>query len=228
MKTNYHQLISLGALVALAGYVLSGPVGFGIVKMTNPQPAWVSATVFAENYHIVQDMPYYFGLLLIGGMLMLAAGHYLNSKMENEENRFHILLSLAWTTVFAALIFFNYICQTTFIRHLALDFKPENEAIIATFSMANPMSLSWAIEMWGYGILGVATWLLSGYYSTKNKAIYWLLIVNGIVSILTVVFTIIDVKWLLTTAGLISYFAWNVLMIALMTLIYRNAKKATL
>ncbi|MBK9013810.1 MAG: hypothetical protein IPM82_06830 [Saprospiraceae bacterium] len=155
MKTNYNQLISLGALVALAGYVLSGPVGFGIVQMTNPQPAWVSAAIFAENYHVVQDVPYYFGLLLIGGMLMLAAGHYLNSKLENEENRFHILLSFAWTTIFAALIFFNYICQTTFVRHLALDYKPENDAIISTFSMANPLSLSWAIEMWGYGILGV-------------------------------------------------------------------------
>lgn len=228
MKSKNNHLISLGALVSLAGYVLSGPVGFGIVQMTKPQPAWVSVAVFAENYHVVQDMPYYFGLLLIGGMLMLSAGHYLNTKAENDETRFHVLLSLVWTTVFAALIFFNYICQTTFIRHLALDFKPENEAIITIFSMANPMSLSWAIEMWGYGILGVGTWFLSSYYAEKNRAIYWLLIINGIVSILTVVFIIIDVKWLLTTVGLISYFIWNILMIALTILIYRNANKAVI
>ncbi|MBK9013809.1 MAG: hypothetical protein IPM82_06825 [Saprospiraceae bacterium] len=69
---------------------------------------------------------------------------------------------------------------------------------------------------------------MSGYYAAKNKTIYWLLILNGIVSILTVVFTIIDVKWLLTTTGLISYFVWNVLMIALMILIYRHSKKAAL
>jgi len=227
MKTNYHQLISLGALVAFAGYVLSGPVGFAIVQMTNPQPAWVSAAVFAENYHAVQDVPYYFGLLLIGGMLMLAAGHYLISKEEKEGTRFHLLLALVWTAVFAALIFFNYICQTTFVRHLALDYRPENDAIIATFSMANPMSLSWAVEMWGYGVLGVATWLMGAFYRNKDRLIYWLLTANGVVSVLTVVFTVVDMNWLLTPAGLAGYFAWNVLMIVLMVLIYQYSKKAT-
>jgi hypothetical protein len=225
MKTEYDQLISLGALVGLTGYVLSGPVGFMVVKSTYPQPVWASPAVFAENYHVIQDMPYYFGVLLIGGMLMLSAGIYLKSKTEPEKSRFHILLALMWTTFFAALIFFNYICQTTFVRHLALEYKPAYDAMISTFSMANPMSLCWAIEMWGYGILGVATWLMSAYYSDKNRAIYWLLILNGIVSILTVVFTIIDVNWLMTTAGLAGYFFWNVLMIVLMILIYKHSKK---
>ncbi len=228
MPSEFNRLISLGALVALAGYVLSGPAGFLLVQMTRPQPAWISAAVFAENYHAVQDVPYYFGLLLIGGMLMLAAGHYLAAKNENGKTRFHLLLALAWTTAFAALIFFNYICQTTFVRHLALNYKPEYDAIITTFSMANPMSLAWAVEMWGYGILGVATWLMSGYYFNKNKAIYWLLIANGVVSVLTVVFTVVDMKWLLTPAGLAGYFAWNVLMIVLMVLIFQHSKKAAL
>lgn len=139
MQSNFNRLISLGALVALAGYVLSGPVGFLAVQLTHPQPVWTSAAGFAENYHAVQDMPYFFGLLLIGGMLMLAAGHYLNAPSENEKTRFHLLLALMWTTFFAALIFFNYICQTTFVRHLALHYKPENDPLIAAFSMANPM-----------------------------------------------------------------------------------------
>ncbi len=39
------------------------------------------------------------------------------------------------------------------------------------------------------------------------------------------VFTIIDVNWLLTTVGLAGYFFWNVLMIALMILIYKQSKK---
>ena len=225
MKYNYHHLITLGTLIGLTGFILSGPLGLVFVKLTKPQPIWTSPSAFAENYQITQDVPYYFGLLLIGGMLMLAAGHYLNSKEEADKTRFHVLLSVMWTAVFAALIFFNYICQTTFVRHLALDYRPEYDAMIATFSMANPMSLSWAIEMWGYGILGVATWLLSGYYAGKNNLIYWLLIINGVVSILTVVLTIIDVQWILTTAGLVSYFVWNILMIALMILMYRFWKK---
>lgn len=225
MQNDYHRLIALGTLVGLAGYVLSGPGGFLLVRITQPQPAWASPAVFVENYHVVQDMPYYFGLLLIGGMLMLAAGLFLNAAEEPAKVRFHLLLALMWTTFFAALIFFNYVCQTTFVRHLALNYRPEHDPLIATFSMANPMSLAWAVEMWGYGVLGVATWLMSGYFQHRNKAIYWLLIANGAVSVLTVVLTVIDMKWLLTPPGVAGYFIWNVLMITLMVLLYRYARR---
>lgn len=176
---------------------------------------------FVANYHVVQMLPFYFGFLLVGGMLMVAAGHYLSYKEENHENKFHLLLSLAWTTAFAALIFFNYICQTTYIHNLALHYKPVDDIAIATFSMANPLSLCWAIEMWGYGFLGVATWLMSGYYRNRNKTIRFFLMLNGIVSLLSPVYTVIDVRWVMTTCGLIAYFVWNVLMITLLVLIYR-------
>jgi hypothetical protein len=225
MKSYYSKLISYGAVIALAGYITSGPVGFMLVKLTKPQPAWTSAAVFAANYNFIQDIPYHLGFLLIGGMLMIAAGYYLDYKEENSKIKLQLLLSLLLTGVFAALIFFNYICQTTFIRHLALNYKPQDDAVISTFSMANPMSLSWAIEMWGYGILGVATWLMSGYYRQKNNFIRWLLIINGIVSLLSVALTIITINWVLTTTGIIAYMFWNVLMILLMALIYRNSKK---
>jgi hypothetical protein len=224
MKSNFSKLISLGAIIALIGYITSGPLGFMLVKLTVPQPEWASSAVFATNYNFIQDIPYYLGFLLIGGMLMIAAGYYLNYKEEDSKIKFQLLLSLLFATVFAALIFFNYICQTTFIRHLALHYKPENDAVISTFSMANPKSLSWAIEMWGYGILGIATWLMAGYYKGKNKMIRLLLISNGVLSLATVAFTIIDINWVLTPAGIIAYMIWNVLMIVLMFMIYRNSK----
>ncbi|MBK8966571.1 MAG: hypothetical protein IPM36_07780 [Lewinellaceae bacterium] len=224
MQPSYNRLIASGAAIALAGYVLSGPAAFLFVQQTHPQPAWESPAVFAAHYHVIQDVPYYFGLLLIGGMLLLAAGHYLNVKPENTRLRFVTLLALAATTVFATLILFNYICQTTFVRHLALHYQPESDPILAAFSMANPMSLCWAVEMWGYGILGVATWLLRGYYTGWSAWISGLLAGNGVLSILGVVFTVIDVQWVLTPAGLAAYFLWNVLMIVLMVLIYRHAR----
>jgi hypothetical protein len=221
MNLSAHRLISLGAMVALTGYILSGPAGFLLVRSVQPQPAWESAATFARYYHVVQDVPYYFGLLLIGGMLMLAAGHCLLARDEPHEVRFHALLSLAWTTAFAALIFFNYLVQTTYVRHLALAYEPAHDTAITIFSMANPRSLAWATEMWGYGILGVATWLLAGYYRGRSRPIRLLLIANGIVSILTVVFTVIDISWVLTPFGLAGYFVWNALMIALMALLWR-------
>src|SRR5690349_21092631 len=116
-KSNYSRLISLGALVALMGYVASGPVGFLLVRLIKPQPVWTSSALFAENYHVIQDVPFYFGFLLTGGMLMLATGHYLNFQEDDPEKKFHLLVGLGWTIAFITLISFNYICQTTFIRH---------------------------------------------------------------------------------------------------------------
>lgn len=222
---SFHRLISLGSLIALLGYVTSGPVGFLMVRVLRPQPAWTSPKVFAENYHIIQDLPFYFGFLLIGGMLMLAAGHYLNYKGDDAQKRFHQLLAFGFTIVFFALISFNYICQTTFVRHLALNYKPEYDPAISSFSMANPLSFCWANEIWGYGFLGVATWLTAGYYSGTSNIIRTLLIANGVVSIATVVFTVVDTNWLLTPLGLGAYFIWNTLMIILMILIYSYTRR---
>lgn len=227
-KLNFTDLISLGSLIALAGYVLSGPVAFIIVQAVKPQPRWSSAPIFAEHYHAIQDLPYYFGFLLIGGMLMVSVAHYLNFKeSENFLTKFHLLVALGWTVVFCASISFNYICQTTFVRNLALHYKPEHDFAIATFSMANPLSFCWANEMWGYGFLGISTLLTAGYYTERNKFIKGLMIANGIVSICSVIWTIIDINWVMTTVGLICYFIWNVLMIVMMAMIYFNSRNRT-
>lgn len=222
MKGRYSHLIALGALVALSGFILSGPVAFIIIHILRPQPAWESAAVFAEHYSSLQDIPFYFGFLLIGGMLMLVSGHYLNNRQEGIV-KFHLLVALGWTIAFFTLIAFNYICQTTFVHNLALHYQPEYDLAIASFSMANPLSFCWANEMWGYAFLGVATWLMAGYY--QSAFIRFLLIVNGVVSILSAVWTIIDVQWVMSPFGLIGYFLWNILMIVMMIAIYRSAKK---
>lgn len=224
MKSRIN-LISLGSLTALVGFILSGPVGFLLVQIIQPQPAWTSATNFVANYNSLQNIPYWFGFILVGGMLIFSAAHYLNAYEEKPLDKLQILLALIWTTIFAALVFFNYICQTGFIHHLASHYKPEYDTVISTLSMSNPNSLSWSIEMWGYAILGIATWLLSAFYRKKNKPIYALLIANGIVSLLSAVLFTISEKWLLTTSGLIGYFFWNLLMIVLLILIYRHSKR---
>ncbi|HEX5025236.1 MAG TPA: hypothetical protein VFV68_08180 [Agriterribacter sp.] len=216
--------ISFGALVALVGFVLSGPLGFLLVQITKPQPAWTSPEIFVSHYHFIQNVPYYFGFILVGGMLILSAAHYINADQENAFDQLQILLSLVFTIIFATFILSNYICQTTFIHHLASNYKSEYNNTISTFTMANPDSVSWSIEMWGYGMLGIATWLLSAFYKEKSRVIYKVLIINGIVSLLSAVLYTIDAGWLLTTTGIVSYFVWNLLMIVLLVLVYRHSK----
>jgi len=224
---NKRNLISLGCITALVGFILSGPVGFLLVQAIQPQPPWTSAVVFVANYNSLQNIPYWCGFILVGGMLMLAAAHYLSAQEEAPLDKLHILLALIWTTIFAALIFFNYICQVTFIHHLTRGYKSEYDTAIAMLSMANPASLSWSVEMWGYAILGVATWLLSAFYRNKSRAIYVLLILNGIVSVPSAVLFVLDERWLLTTTGLAGYFSWNLLMIVLLILVFRHSKYST-
>jgi hypothetical protein len=65
---------------------------------------------------------------------------------------------------------------------------------------------------------------MAGYYKGKSSAIHSLLIANGIASVATVVATIVDVSWVMTTIGLVAYFLWNALMIVLMILIYLHSK----
>lgn len=227
MDNDFNKLISLGALVALGGYVLSGPVAFFLVNSISPQPVWTSPAVFANHYSTLQDLPFYFGFFLIGGMLMLVAGHYLNYNKGETRTKFHLLVSLGWTIVFCGLISFNYICQTTFVHNLALHYKPEYDSAITTFSMTNPMSFCWANEMWGYALLGIATLLMAGYYRNRNKVIRGLLIANGVMSLMSALWTIVDVTWVMSPVGLVGYFLWNVLMIVLMILIYRHSKSNT-
>jgi hypothetical protein len=225
MKMNFNKLISLGALIAMIGYLMSGPVAFIVVYLLKPQPTWVSPAVFVQHYSTIQDLPFYFGFLLIGGMLMLVAGHFLNYQEDDEKKKFHLLVAFGWTIAFFTLIAFNYICQTTFIHNMAVHYKSEFDFAISTFSMSNPLSFCWANEMWGYAFLGIATWLMSGYYTDKSFSIRILLISNGILSLLSAIWTIIDVNWMMTTIGYIGYFIWNILMITLMIKIFSYSRK---
>ena len=64
-----------------------------------------------------------------------------------------------------------------------------------------------------------------GYYKSKSNFIRWLLILNGVVIVATVLFTIISLDWVLTRTGLMAYMFWNVLMIVLMIMIYIDSRK---
>src|SRR5687767_1289820 len=110
-RLNYRQLISIGARVALFGFIMSGPAALVIVMAVKPQPLWTSSALFAENYSMIQNLPYYFGFFLVAGMFMTVAGHFLNYPGGSDETRFQLLLALGATTIFSVLISFNYICQ---------------------------------------------------------------------------------------------------------------------
>ena len=99
----------------------------------------------------------------------------------------------------------------------------EDAPIVAALTMSNPASLAWALEMWGYGVLGVAAWLIAPVFAGRGlerwtRSIY---VLNGVVSVLGALATAIVPGWALTTAGVASFVAWNglVLLLAVLTIV---------
>ncbi len=147
---------AIAAVGTLLGVVLSGPLAVLAVNVTHPQPAWQDAATFARSYHPVQIAPYLGGLVLVVSLVLLT------SAMHSVAGPAHRVLTsavLVFCSAFAAFILFNYVAQTTLIPYVARHFEPTDATLVKTLSMANPTSLAWGVEMWGWGFLGVATWL---------------------------------------------------------------------
>jgi hypothetical protein len=197
-----------------AAIPLSGPVGFGIVNAVSPAPAWSGAENFARHFHPVQVLPYLFGFLLVGSSLILMASIY---RVASGKTKTQALAGLAFTVIFASLIGFNYILQSVFVPALVRAYEPAWNTIISAFSMANPSSLAWALEMWGYAFLGMATLLVAPVFSggTLEKWTGSLLVANGILSLLGAVLTLASMDWLLRPAGYWSYLLWNAVVLAM-------------
>jgi hypothetical protein len=203
--------------LTLAGALLSGPVSFALVAL-HPQPPWQGVEAFARAYHPVQALPYLLGFLLVGGAVALIAAL---QALAPEGLRARATAAVAFAAAFAALVSLNYVVQTTFVPALARDHRPQDGPLLAALTLANPRALGWALEMWGYAVLGVATWLIAPVLSgagRPGKAAAALFVANGPVSVAGALWTMLSPGWVMTGAGLAMFGAWNALFIAMLAL----------
>lgn len=218
--TKLFQFGMYASAAMLLGILLSGLIGVPFVSWLAPQPAWQNGQVFAENFSFIQTIPYYAGMVMLTGFLLFHVTIYLLSNVEMKR---FTLPALLFALMYATLVFFNYIMQTTFVPELARNYRAAFEPFIATFSMSNPAALGWAIEMWGYGLLGIASFFAAPFYfaytDRLNKSIAWLLLVNGLMSIIGALITAFDLPWVFSTPGLITFALWNVVVLALALLL---------
>lgn len=208
-----------GALMTLAGCVLSGPFSLWLVNATHPQPVWRGARAFVEHLHPIQTLPFFLGFLLVGGFVVLLSSL---AAAAPESERARALTSLVLTAAFAGLVGFNYVVQTTFVPLLARSPGPESAALLGAFTMSNPDSLGWCLEMWAYGVLGVATWLAADLFGEHGveRAARYTFAANGPVSIGSALATAWLPGWVLTRPGLVAYAAWNLLVIVMAMLAF--------
>jgi hypothetical protein len=218
-SSRAHQLAALASLGTLLGVLLSGPVSVALVSALHPQPPWRDAALFARNYHPLQMLPYAGGIVLVAALVFLMASMHAAAR---ERDKSATSAALVFTSVFATFIFFNYVTQTTLLPSLARPYDPASAPTIATFSMSNPKSLAWGIEMWGWGFLGVATWLTSAIFarSTLERAAALTFAANGPVSIAGALITIARPGWVATAGGLVAFSLWNALLAGMAVLAF--------
>jgi len=223
--TGAHEIGVLGAILIAIGILTSGPLALLIVALVQAQPSWTGPAVFVENFHRVQTLPFYSGFILLGGSILMLVSICLLSK-----KRAAALAGLVFMSIGAAFTFFNYLIQTTFIPAVVNNYTPELAPAISAFSMSNPISIAWAVEMWGYGFIGVGTWFAAGFFGTSRleKSGKALFILNGVISVLGVLVISIDLSGVFSSAGLIGYGAWNLLYLALAIVFYRVLQRRRL
>jgi hypothetical protein len=215
-----HQTCRTGAracICILAATILSGPGAMLAVELTHPQPPWRDAATLAGHQHWVQAVPYFLGLFLIGGFaLLLSCLH----DLAPRERKGRTGASLVFCAIAGALVFENYVLQTTFVPFLARSYDPANGALLGAFSMVNPASLAWGLEMWGYGFLGVATWLAAPVFADggMERATAWMFVLNGWMSIAGAMWTAAAPGWVMTAPGLAAFALWNLLVVTMIVL----------
>lgn len=201
----------------LAGTLLSGPVALGVLASTHPQPAWKDAETFARSYHSVQALPFFLGFFLVGGFVALIASLHAQAG-ESEKPR--TTAALAFAGAFSALVFANYVIQTTLVPVLVRDDAYASRALASMFTMSNPESLGWGLEMWGYAVLGVATWLAAPVFhgSRVEEAARISFVANGPVSIAGGIWTALDPGFEMSAPGMAVFGLWNVLVVVMTVL----------
>lgn len=213
-----YAVAKLGAILVIIGVLTSGPLAMLAVVLVQAQPPWVSPAVFVENFHRIQTLPFYFGLVLIGGSILMLVSVSLLS-----ERRAPTVAGLVFATVGAVLASFNYLTQTTFIPAVVASYTPDLAPIISALSMSNPISLTWAVEMWAYGFIGLGTWCAAGFFDKGGleSAGKILFVMNGIVSVLGALAVSVNLSGVFSNAGLVGYVSWNLLYLALAVVFYR-------
>jgi hypothetical protein len=197
----------LSAAMVGGGAMLSGPVAMAVVSGVAPQPMWAGVDVFVEHYHPIQVLPYVLGYLLLTGFVWFSAACH---ALAGPALRVRTSAALVCTAIYAALVFTNYTLQLGFIPRVLA----ERPAYVSELTMANPASFAWFLEMFGYAAMGVATWLVAAGFggSRRGNIIRYLLIANGLLSMMGAACTALYDRWVFSVAGLASFAGWNLLI----------------
>jgi hypothetical protein len=162
----------------------------------------------------LQTATFFCGYFLVIGSLLTFVALYFSS---GQSKKIWAFAGLAINVVFTAVVFLNYIIQTTYVPYLAANNPPETASVLAVFSMANPGSFAWALEMYGWGGIGLS-FIFMAFIFEKGKperTLKMLFLANGICSVASALMTSFDMNWLFSPAGFAALIVWNLLVLVI-------------
>lgn len=211
--------LSAAAAVVIVGILGTAVVGTALGLFVAPQPIWIDLATYARHYSPMQAVPFLFGLVLLSGLVLFVAEA---CALAWEGHRARVFTASIFTAAGVALVGFNYALQLAYVP-AALGGDP---GLVPAFVMANPVSVFWALELFGYGAIGGAAWLLAPVFVGPSRAwIRRLLAMNGVMSLLGPAMAVVDLAWVMTPVGFAIYGAWNILMLVLMALVILDARR---
>lgn len=227
MNEQYLKFGRVAVITNMFGIVFSGLVFPVLSLIFTPQPPWRDAALFVESFHPLQTATFFCGYFLVIGSLLTFIVLY---KTAPERLKIWALSGLVINMVFTAVVFLNYIIQTTYIPYLANNNPPETATILPVFTMANPGSFAWALEMYGWGGIGLSFIFMAFIFQEGKaaKTLRILFLANGICSVASALMTSFDMNWLFTNAGLTALVVWNVLVLVIdifLLRFFRNIKQ---
>jgi hypothetical protein len=195
----------------LFGIIFSGLVFPVLSTLICPQPVWQDSVLFIKSFNYLQTATFFCGYFLVIGSLLTFVVLTLVTK---AEKKIWAVSALAINILFTAVVFLNYIIQTTYVPYLATNNPPETEHILAVFTMSNPGSFAWALEMYGWGGIGLSYIFMAfifgnGKYEQTLKLLF---LVNGLCSFGSALMTSVDMNWLFSAAGFTALIVWNLLV----------------
>lgn len=194
------------------GIIFSGLVFPVLSTIFTPQPKWQDADLFIKSFHPLQTATFFCGYFLVIGSLLTFIVLY---TISCNERKLWALSALIINVVFTSIVFINYIIQTTYIPYLAVNNPVEAAYVLPILTMANPGSFAWALEMYGWGGIGLSFIFMAFIFDKGKyeKLLKVLFIVNGVSSCLSALMTSINMNWLFSSSGFAALIIWNVLVI---------------
>jgi hypothetical protein len=206
---------SAAALMASVLVTVGGAVS---VMALHPQPPWTGLAAFMAAYHPLQSVIFLPSIILPLSFVGILAGLLVEARPAGKAWG---VLALSTGVVGAAVLCTSYLIQGLWVPALIR----QKSDLVGSLVSTNPDSLFWTFELFGYGIIGLGTWLAAPLLGRTGRdgIIRRLLVANGIGSMAAAIGYAISRDWVFEPLGLGGVLVWNALVFILGVMLFRRS-----